>query len=250
MSVPKKRKEVHRDQPTQIQIRWKPLELLGVLTFLNDNFDLWRENHQKACSDAIKETNINRNEQAIYTKINSMIKALEEYFETGRKSNSCSAMWDDDNSKIYDLVKEMYDKTKGGEKKESEKETPNCTSDGDDVVMNKYVDPFEISNFFFKFIKILLFYFSNTMTTINIDVPQIPFTIDIVDKIYNEQIQNYDRLVEINRNIIKKKNKEVRDLHEQITHRQTELIELIQKANNILDELKKFTGESSKSPVM
>ncbi|CAB4444433.1 unnamed protein product [Rhizophagus irregularis] len=206
MSVPKKRKEVHRDQPTQIQIRWKPLELLGVLTFLNDNFDLWRENHQKACSDAIKETNINRNEQAIYTKINSMIKALEEYFETGRKSNSCSAM---------------------RRKKESEKETPNCTSDGDDVVMN-----------------------NNTMTTINIDVPQIPFTIDIVDKIYNEQIQNYDRLVEINRNIIKKKNKEVRDLHEQITHRQTELIELIQKANNILDELKKFTGESSKSPVM
>lgn len=89
------------------------------------------------------------------------------------------------------------------------------------------------------------------MTTINVtDVPQIPFTIDMVDKIYNEQIQNYDRLVEINRNIIKKKNKEVRDLHEQITHRRTELIELIQKANNILDELKKFTGESSKSPVM
>ncbi|RGB35088.1 hypothetical protein C1646_742465 [Rhizophagus diaphanus] len=228
MSVPKKRKEVHRDQPTQIQIRWKPLELLGVLTFLNDNFDLWKENHQKACSDAIRETNINRNEQAIYTKINSMIKALEEYFETGRKSNSCAAMWDDDNSKIYDLVKEMYDKTKGEEKKESEKETPNCTSNGDDVVMN------------------------NNMTTINIhtDVPQIPFTIDMVDKIYNEQIQNYDRLVEINRNIIKKKNKEVRDLHEQITHRQTELIELIQKANNILDELKKFTGESSKSPAM
>lgn len=144
MSVPKKRKEVHRDQPTP-QTRWKPLELLGVLTFLNNNFNLWKENHQKACTDAIRETNINRNEQALYTKINSMIKALEEYFETGRKSNSCAVMWDDDNSKIYDLVKEMYDKTKEGVRKKSEKETSNCTSDGDgdgDVMNNKYDDFF------------------------------------------------------------------------------------------------------------
>jgi hypothetical protein len=94
-------------------------------------------------------------------------------------------------------------------------------------------------------IKILLIYFSNTTTTNQINVPQIPFTIETIDNIYNEQIQNYDKLVKINRDMIVKRNKEVHELHEQISRRRTELINLIQKANSKLEELKKFTGKTS-----
>lgn len=69
------------------------------------------------------------------------------------------------------------------------------------------------------------------------------FTIETIDKVYNEQIQNYDRLIVINRDMIEKRNKEVRELYEQISRRQAELIKLIQKANSKLDELGKITGK-------
>jgi hypothetical protein len=73
----------------------------------------------------------------------------------------------------------------------------------------------------------------------------LPFTIETIDKVYNEQVQNYDRLIVINRDMIEKRNKEVRELYEQISRRQAELIKLIQKANSKLDELGKITGKSS-----
>jgi hypothetical protein len=122
-------------KPGQQQIRWKPLELLGVLTCINDNFDIWLDNHKNACNKAIKETNINRDVKAIYTKVNNMIKAMEEYHDTRRKSPSCGIMWEDKN--IYDLVENMYIKTK--EKKESEKREE--IMNDDDVEMDtKYVN--------------------------------------------------------------------------------------------------------------
>ncbi|POG59317.1 hypothetical protein GLOIN_2v1722840, partial [Rhizophagus irregularis DAOM 181602=DAOM 197198] len=91
---------------------------------------------------------------------------MEDYVEKNNKSTSYTIMWE--NSKIYDLVKEMYDKTK------ETKETKEV----------------------------------------------------------------------INRDMIEKRNKEVRELYEQISRRQAELIKLIQKANNKLDELGKITGKS------
>lgn len=144
----KKRKELHRDQSNS-QTHWKPLELIGVLTFLNENFDLWNVNHLDASNKAIKETNINRDGKALYNKIYNMIKAMEDCVEKNNKSNSYAIMWE--NSKIHDLVKEMYDKTKEtkeGERKKRKKETSNHISDDDsDVIMrNKY--DFEISNSF------------------------------------------------------------------------------------------------------
>ncbi|CAB4478846.1 hypothetical protein RhiirA5_476566 [Rhizophagus irregularis] len=226
MSLSKKRKELHRDQ-SNTQTHWKPLELIGVLTFLNENFDLWSVNHLDASNKAIKETNINRDGKALYSKIYNMVKAMEDYVEKNNKSTSYTIMWE--NSKIYDLVKEMYDKTKEtketkeGERKKRKKETSNHMSNGDgDVTMKN----------------------NNTTTTNQIDVPQLPFTIETIDKVYNEQVQNYDRLIVINRDMIEKRNKEVRELYEQISRRQAELIKLIQKANNKLDELGKITGKS------
>ncbi|CAG8574517.1 2411_t:CDS:2 [Rhizophagus irregularis] len=175
MSLSKKRKELHRDQ-SNTQTHWKPLELIGVLTFLNENFDLWSVNHLDASNKAIKETNINRDGKALYSKIYNMVKAMEDYVEKNNKSTS------------YTII--------------------------------------------------------NTTTTNQIDVPQLPFTIETIDKVYNEQVQNYDRLIVINRDMIEKRNKEVRELYEQISRRQAELIKLIQKANNKLDELGKITGKS------
>jgi hypothetical protein len=150
MSVSKKRKEIHRDSQT----RWKPLELFGVLTYLNDNFDMWYENRVSACSKAIDETNINRDERALYNKIHTMIKAMEDHLNEGKKSTSCAIMWEE-NNKIYDLVKDMYDKTQSYDKTKEKKKieenqvTSNCTVDCDgDVKMKiKYE---KLLYFFFK----------------------------------------------------------------------------------------------------
>ncbi|GBB99824.1 hypothetical protein RclHR1_36490001 [Rhizophagus clarus] len=229
MSEPalKKRKVIQRDQ-TNSQIRWKHLELLGVLSYLTTNFDLWQENHLKACNMAIRETNINRDDKALYNKIYSMIKAMEDYHKEGKKSPSYAFMWEED-SKIYGLVKDMYDKTVE-KKNEKNQETSNRTSDGDgdgnsDVIM-KDKDSTTTTNSYSNF------------------VPQIPFTMEMVEKVYNQQIQNYDRLIEINREIIEKRHKEVRDLYEQISKRQTDLVKLIELANSKLEDLKNVTGKA------
>ncbi|GBB97151.1 hypothetical protein RclHR1_29290002 [Rhizophagus clarus] len=125
--------------PKKASMRWKPFELIGVLTFLNDNFELWHENRRKACIMAIKETNINRDDKALYNKINSMIKAMEDYHKDGIKSPSCAIMWKHD--KIFDLVKDLYDKTVK-KKNEENQETSSRTSDGggngDVIVRSKY----------------------------------------------------------------------------------------------------------------
>ncbi|CAG8574572.1 2414_t:CDS:2 [Rhizophagus irregularis] len=63
-------------------IRWKPLELIGVLTYLNNNFELWCANHRNACNMAIRETNINRDEKATYAKIYNLIRAMEEFHQS------------------------------------------------------------------------------------------------------------------------------------------------------------------------
>ncbi|GBB97150.1 hypothetical protein RclHR1_29290001 [Rhizophagus clarus] len=188
-------------------MRWKTLELLGVLTFLNDNFELWQENHLKACIMAIKETNINRDGKAIYKKIYSLIKAMEDYHKDGKRTTACAIMWEE-GSKIYDLVKDMYDKTKENRSEENQ-ETSSRTSDGDgngDVIMRD----------------------NDAMTTTN--------DATTTTNSYTNQLipQNYDQLIEIN--------KEVRDIYEQISKYQTEINKLNEKANSKLEILKNRTG--------
>ncbi|CAB4478848.1 unnamed protein product [Rhizophagus irregularis] len=68
-------------------IRWKPLELIGVLTYLNNNFELWCANHRNACNMAIRETNINRDEKATYAKIYNLIRAMEEFHQSEKMYN-------------------------------------------------------------------------------------------------------------------------------------------------------------------
>ena len=68
------------------------------------------------------------------------------------------------------------------------------------------------------------------------------FSIEAVDNLCSEQIQKVDRTMTKFREEIETRNKEVRDLHVQISQRRTELIKLINKANNKLEMLKGFTG--------
>lgn len=69
----------------------------------------------------------------------------------------------------------------------------------------------------------------------------MPFSIETIDEVYNEQIKRIDRSAVISKNLIEVRNREVRDLYEQISKRRTELIELIEKANNKLQMLRVFT---------
>ncbi|PKK78845.1 hypothetical protein RhiirC2_728656 [Rhizophagus irregularis] len=71
-----------------------------------------------------------------------------------------------------------------------------------------------------------------------INVPRMPFSIETIDEIYNEQIKRIDRSAVISKNLIEVRNREVRDLYEQISKRRTELIELIEEANNKLQMLR------------
>ncbi|RGB35087.1 hypothetical protein C1646_130040 [Rhizophagus diaphanus] len=96
-------------KPVQ-QIRWKTLELIGILTYLNDNFELWCANHRNACNMAIRETNINRDEKATYAKVYNMIRAMEEFHQSEK----------------------MYNKSKMKQESEKNKET---TAD-DDIEMS------------------------------------------------------------------------------------------------------------------
>lgn len=69
----------------------------------------------------------------------------------------------------------------------------------------------------------------------------MPFSMETIDEIYNEQIKRIDRSMLISKKLIETRNREIRDLYEQISKRRTELIELIEKANNKLEMLKVFT---------
>jgi hypothetical protein len=69
---------------------------------------------------AIRETNINRDEKATYAKIYNLIRAMEEFHQSGRKPSSYNVMWDDKN--IYDLVEKMYNKSKMKQDSEKGKE--------------------------------------------------------------------------------------------------------------------------------
>ncbi|RGB35081.1 hypothetical protein C1646_700424, partial [Rhizophagus diaphanus] len=78
-------------------------------------------------------------------------------------------------------------------------------------------------------------------TTSQIDVPQMPFSIETINEIYNEQIKKVDNLVLKSKETIETRNQEIRDLYEQISHRRSELIDLIEMANNKLNDLKEFS---------
>ncbi|RIA89520.1 hypothetical protein C1645_772176 [Glomus cerebriforme] len=82
--------------------RWETGELINVLKFINDNFELWYNNHHEACEEAVKALNINRDARSVYTKINN----LSQFVEDKRCKPSC------DDKRVRDLIKDILKKTK------------------------------------------------------------------------------------------------------------------------------------------
>ncbi|PKY54831.1 hypothetical protein RhiirA4_502575 [Rhizophagus irregularis] len=198
--------------------RWETSELIKILTFLNKNFNLWYKNHQDACVEAVKAVNINRDGKSVYNKVHSMIKAMEHFLRTRRKPKTCYIIRE--NKTIRGLVKEICYKTR----ERNGRENQDRNNDGDIEMATNNNQP------------------TITRTSQNrINVPRMPFSIETIDEIYNEQIKRIDRSAVISKNLIEVRNREVRDLHEQISKRRTELIELIEKANNELQMLRVFT---------
>ncbi|RIA89523.1 hypothetical protein C1645_824776 [Glomus cerebriforme] len=162
LSSVKKRRDIPRDP-----IRWKPLELIAILNYLNNNFDLWSSNRLGACNNAKEATNIARDGKAIYSKVYSMIKAMDDYNKTGKKSTANTIIWD--NTKIHELVKDLCKKikeNKGGE-----------TSDDESMSM----DTDQIT--------------TEASTSRTYDVPrQVPLSVETVDSLYNEKLQYISQL--------------------------------------------------------
>src|SRR6266542_530440 len=96
--------------------RWNNSETEKILTYINNNFDLWFNNHGSTCAKAIETYNINRDAKSVYNKIHNMIKVMEDYIRTRKKTNAYNTILD--NKKIYNLLKEICKKTK--EKRENQ----------------------------------------------------------------------------------------------------------------------------------
>ncbi|RIA81388.1 hypothetical protein C1645_790546 [Glomus cerebriforme] len=189
------------------RLRWKTLEIFKVLRFLEKNFDLWYENHQDACVKAIEVTGIDRDSNSVYRKIQTMIKDMDYTLRTRRKS-TCAIIRE--NKTIRDLLKNICEKSKERDEKEIK------SSGGTNI---------------------------NNATEVSTSqmVPPIPFSIETVDKVYNEQVQKVDRLIVMSREMLEGRNKEIRDLYKQISQRRSELIKLIEKANHKLEMMKNFS---------
>ncbi|CAB4422114.1 unnamed protein product [Rhizophagus irregularis] len=104
------RKKLKRNINKKEKGRWSTSDLIKVLIFINDNFELWCVNHFNACSKAIEATNINRDSTSVYNKIHSLIREVSEYLETGKKSSPNAIIWEE--KIIYELVMKIYNKTR------------------------------------------------------------------------------------------------------------------------------------------
>ncbi|CAB4440359.1 unnamed protein product [Rhizophagus irregularis] len=201
--------------------RWESSEIVVVLNYLYDNFDTWYDSPYVACAEAIMATNVKRGGSSVYGKVHNMIRIMDDYLRTGKKnSNTCDILWQ--NKKVRDLIKEMcYKNTERKRKDETTKNRKKSISKAITTVTT------EAS--------------TTTSPTSQIDVPQMPFSIETIDEIYNEQIKKVENLVLKSKETIETRNQEIRDLYEQISHRRSELIELIEMANNKLNDLKDFS---------
>src|SRR3954454_7106240 len=96
--------------------RWTQAEVTDILKFLNENFDSWCENRNAACARAVEVAKIERDPKAIYNKVHTMMKTMEDYSKTKKKPND--PIWED--KKIWSLLKKIYERSK--ERKEEENE--------------------------------------------------------------------------------------------------------------------------------
>ncbi|CAB5383629.1 unnamed protein product [Rhizophagus irregularis] len=108
--VPRKKSNKNINVNIKENRRWTSSDLIEVLTFINDNVDLWNESPLNACNKAIEATNINRDSTSVCMKIHSLIRAVSEYLETGKKSRASAIIWEE--KIIYELVMKIYNKTR------------------------------------------------------------------------------------------------------------------------------------------
>jgi hypothetical protein len=102
----RKTREIFREQ-----VRWSSSELIEILKYLDNNVEMWITNRYSASAKAIEATNNNKREaKSVYNKIHVLIKSMEKYHKTGEKSSTCTVIWD--NQRIFDLVENIYNKTK------------------------------------------------------------------------------------------------------------------------------------------
>jgi hypothetical protein len=107
---------------SQEQVRWSSSELIDILKYLDNNVEMWNTNRYSASAKAIEATNYKRDAKSVYNKIRVLIKSMEQYHKTGEKSSTCTVIWD--NQRIFDLVENIYNKTK--EKNDKNQETESC----------------------------------------------------------------------------------------------------------------------------
>jgi hypothetical protein len=113
--------------------RWTPEELMTILKYLNENFESWYENRNAACSKATEAGNIGRDPKAVYNKIHTMLKTLEEYDKTKKKPND--PVWED--KKIIGLLRKISDKSK---EKEEDKRAQSEETVRQEITSPRYDD--------------------------------------------------------------------------------------------------------------
>ncbi|CAB4389439.1 hypothetical protein RhiirA5_476567 [Rhizophagus irregularis] len=122
----RKSKEIFREQ-----VRWSSNELIGILDFLDNNFEMWRTNRVNASTKAIEATNNKRDARSVYNKIHVLIKSMEVYHKTGEKSNTGTVIWS--NKRIQELVENIYIKTKEKSEENQEIEVDDNNSDASTI---------------------------------------------------------------------------------------------------------------------
>ncbi|CAB4376584.1 unnamed protein product [Rhizophagus irregularis] len=200
------RKKSNRNINTKEKGRYSTSELIEVLTFINDNFDLWNASPPIACSKAIEATNINRDSTSVYKKIHSLIRNVSEYFETGKKSSPNAMIWKE--KKIYDLVEKIW---------------KNKKSEGDNEInFEKYYD---------------------NKTKIRKKVEE---EIDIKTEMTDEVIQNFIDQVrkESEEKIVEKRKMEEKIIAKEkiikIKEMEVEIIQMVRNINNKYKQLKEI----------
>ncbi|CAB4440366.1 unnamed protein product [Rhizophagus irregularis] len=100
----RKSKEIFREQ-----VRWSSNELIGILDFLDNNFEMWRTNRVNASTKAIEATNNKRDARSVYNKF--IIQELVEniYNKTKEKSEENQEIEVDDNNSDASTIRTEMD---------------------------------------------------------------------------------------------------------------------------------------------
>ncbi|GES79999.1 hypothetical protein GLOIN_2v1722824 [Rhizophagus clarus] len=169
--------------PKDTPVRWESSELVKILTYVNNNIDIWCLNHKDASLKAIEATNNNkRDPKSVYNKVYSLIKAYEKFDTTSTSSGNCNIIWE--NTRVHDLVRKIYTKIKDRKKKKNnnqEKKKNEGSQDHDDDGDVEMADSTEQVT-------------PNTQSTANRNVSQKPFSTELVEKLYDEKCQQIAEL--------------------------------------------------------